>query len=48
MRWPYAAVHKLLGVEPASSAVQMLARVGFATKPSGPTPRRDLGSMVRA
>ena len=48
MRGPYAAVHKLLGVEPTSSAVQMLARVGFATQPSGPTPRRDLGSIVRA
>jgi hypothetical protein len=35
-------------VEPGRGAVQMLARVGFATKPSGPTPRRDLGSMIRA
>ena len=43
-----AAVHKLLRVDPGSGAVQMLARVGFATKPSGPTPRRDLASMVRA
>ena len=48
MRGPYAAVHKLLGVDPGSGAVQMFARVGFATKPTGPTPRRDLGSMVRA
>lgn len=48
MRGPYAAVHKLLGVDPGSGAVQMLARVGFATQPSGPTPRRDLASMVRA
>ena len=48
MRGPYEAAHKLLGVEPGRSAVQMLARVGFATKPSGPTPRRDLGSMIRA
>jgi hypothetical protein len=48
MRGPYAAVHKLLRVDPGSGALQMLARVGFATKPSGPTPRRDLASMVRA
>ena len=48
MRGPYAAVHKLLGVDPGSGAVQMFARVGFATKPTGPTPRRDLASMVRA
>lgn len=48
MRGPYAAVHKLLGVDPGRGAVQMLARVGFATRPSGPTPRRDLASMVRA
>ncbi|MGI9153202.1 MAG: Acg family FMN-binding oxidoreductase, partial [Rubrivivax sp.] len=48
MRGPYAAMHRLLGVDPGSGAVQMLARVGFATKPTGPTPRRDLGSMVRA
>ena len=48
MRGPYAAVHKLLGVEPGRGAVQMLARVGFSTQPSGPSPRRDLGSMVRA
>jgi len=48
MRGPYAAMHRLLGVDPGSGAVQMLARVGFATKPTGPTPRRDLGSLVRA
>lgn len=48
MRGPYEAVHKLLGVEPGRGAVQMLARVGFATKPAGPTPRRDLSSMIRA
>jgi hypothetical protein len=48
MRGPYAAVHKLLGVDPGSGAVQMFARVGFATKTTGPTPRRDLASMVRA
>ena len=48
MRGPYTAVHKLLGVEPGRGTVQMLARVGFSTQPTGPTPRRDLGSMVRA
>ena len=48
MRGPYVAMHKLLRVDPGSGALQMLARVGFATKPTGPTPRRDLASMVRA
>jgi hypothetical protein len=47
MRGPFAAVHKLLGVEPGRGAVQMLARVGFSTQPAGPSPRRDLGAMVR-
>lgn len=47
MRGPFAAVHKLLGVEPGRGAVQMLARVGFSNQPSGPSPRRDLGSLVR-
>ena len=48
MRGPYTAVHKLLGVEPGRGAVQMLARVGFSTQPAGPSPRRDLATVVRA
>ncbi|MEI8267660.1 MAG: twin-arginine translocation pathway signal protein [Betaproteobacteria bacterium] len=48
MRGPYTAVHKLLGVEPGRGAVQMLSRVGFSTQPAGPSPRRDLATVVRA
>jgi hypothetical protein len=48
MRGPFAAVHKLLGVQPGRGAVQMLARVGFSTQPAGPSPRRNLGSVIRA
>jgi hypothetical protein len=28
--------------------VQMLSRVGFSTQPAGPSPRRDLATVVRA
>ncbi len=48
MRGPYAAVHRALGVDPAQGAVQMLARVGYATAPAGPSPRRDLAGLLRA
>lgn len=48
MRGPFAAVHHALGVDPARGTVQMLARVGYATSPAGPTPRRELGSLLRA
>ncbi len=47
MRGPYAAVHRALGVDPAQGAVQMLARVGYAAAPAGPTPRRELATMLR-
>ncbi len=47
MRGPYAAVHRALGVDPAQGAVQMLARVGYATAPAGPSPRRELGTLLR-
>jgi hypothetical protein len=48
MRGPYAAVHRALEVDPAQGAVQMLARVGYATTPAGPTPRRELATLLRA
>lgn len=48
MRGPYADVHRLLGVDPSRGAVQMLARVGYATSPAGPSPRRELGTLLRA
>lgn len=47
MRGPYAAVHRALGVDPAQGTVQMLARVGYASAPAGPSPRRDLATMLR-
>lgn len=48
MRAPYAAIHRAVGLEPGPSTLQMLARVGYATEPAGPSPRRDLGTLVRA
>ncbi len=47
MRGPYAAVHRALGVDPAQGTVQMLARVGYATAPAGPAPRRQLVGLLR-
>ncbi len=38
---PYAAIHRLLGAEPARQTVQMWARLGYAP-PVGPAPRRGL------
>jgi hypothetical protein len=43
---PYADMHKLLGLAPASTPLQMLARVGYGVKPSEATPRRDLQKMM--
>jgi hypothetical protein len=47
MRGPYAAVHRALGVDPAQGTVQMLARVGYSIAPAGPSPRRELATMLR-
>lgn len=47
MQRPYLAVHRQLGVDPATSAVQMLARVGQALEPVGPSPRRGLGAHLK-
>jgi len=48
MRGPYETVHRLLGVDPAVGAVQMLARVGVALEPAKPSPRRGLAAHLRA
>lgn len=48
VRAPYEALHRVLGVDPARGPVQMLARVGYALEPTGPSPRRELASMLRA
>ena len=48
MREPYHAVHRLVGMDPAQHTLQMLARVGYGVTPTGPSPRRELGGLVRA
>jgi hypothetical protein len=47
MRGPYEAIHKTLGLAATGQTLQMLARVGFATEPTGPSPRRRLDALVR-
>ena len=44
----YQALHRLLGFEPARNTVQMLARVGYGAAAAGPSPRRELGQLIRA
>jgi hypothetical protein len=48
MREPYAAIHRAVGLDPAASTLQMLSRVGVAAAPDSPSPRRDLGTLIRA
>ncbi len=43
---PYVDMHKLLGFDPASTTLQMLARVGYGVKPADASPRRDIQTMV--
>jgi hypothetical protein len=43
---PYVDMHTLLGFDPASTPIQMLARVGYGVKPAEATPRRDVATMV--
>ena len=47
MRGPREAIHKALGLGAAGETLQMLSRVGFATEPRGPSPRRSLDSLLR-
>jgi hypothetical protein len=47
MREPYAAIHRAVGLDPATSTLQMLSRVGVAAAPDNPSPRRDLGTLIR-
>jgi hypothetical protein len=44
----YDALHRLLGFDPATHTVQMLARVGYGAAVVGPSPRRELGQLIRA
>ncbi len=47
MRGPREALHQTLGLGASGHTLQMLSRVGFATEPRGPSPRRSLDSLVR-
>lgn len=47
MRGPREALHRTLGLGTAGETLQMLARVGFATQATGPSPRRRLDALVR-
>ena len=47
MRGPFEAIHKTLGLTGSGETLQMLSRVGFATEPRGPSPRRSLDALLR-
>jgi hypothetical protein len=42
----YTDMHKLLGFDPSSTTIQMLARVGYGINPAEASPRRDLKSIL--
>ena len=44
----YDALHRLLGFDPETNTLQMLARVGYGAAAAGPSPRRELGQLIRA
>ena len=48
MKGPYDAIHRAVGLEPGTAVLQMLSRVGYAKAPASPSPRRDLGTILRA
>lgn len=43
----YEAMHRLLGLDPLVTPLQMLARVGYAAAPVEGSPRRELGGIVQ-
>ena len=47
MRELREAIHKTLGLTNSGATLQMLSRVGFATKSRGPSPRHSLESLLR-
>jgi hypothetical protein len=47
MKEPYDAIHRAVGLEPGVATLQMLSRVGYAKAPASPTPRRELGTIIR-
>ena len=46
VREQFASIHRLLGVDLASSRIQMMSRVGYAAEAAGPSPRRDLNDVI--
>jgi hypothetical protein len=48
VRQAYTALPRVLGLDPAVHTVQMLARVGYAATPVGPSPRRALQDLLVA
>lgn len=47
VRSQFEALHGLLGFDGAQTTVQMLARIGYAKVAAGPTPRRELASLLK-
>jgi hypothetical protein len=47
VREQHAELHRLLGLDPAQTPLQMLARMGFGLQAAGPTPRRALDPMMQ-
>ncbi|MEY2654854.1 MAG: hypothetical protein RLZZ524_1882 [Pseudomonadota bacterium] len=43
---PYAAIHRLLGLDPQRTPLQMLARVGYGVGAAPATPRRGLAALL--
>jgi hypothetical protein len=44
----YDALKSLLGIAGTSTTVQMLVRVGYGAAGTGPSPRRELATLIRA
>jgi hypothetical protein len=44
----YDALKSLLGIAGTGTTVQMLVRVGYGAAGTGPSPRRDVASLIRA
>ncbi len=47
VREQFEAIHALLGFDPAATRIQMMSRVGYAAARVGPSPRRELGDLIK-
>ncbi len=47
VRGPYEAMHRRLGLDPARTPLQMLARVGYGEGAAAATPRRGLAALLQ-